>query len=53
MTTAQKRLLEAHGWRFGTAEEFLGLTSEEAAYIELRLKLAAALRELRKRKKLT
>lgn len=32
--------LEAKGWRIGTAEEFLGLTPEEAAVVEIRLKLA-------------
>jgi predicted XRE-type DNA-binding protein len=53
MNRAEKRRLEAHGWKVGTAEEFLGLTPEEAAYVELRLKLAAAVREIRQRKQLT
>jgi len=53
MTRAEKQRLEARGWKFGTAEQFLGLTPEEAAYVELRLKLAAAVRELRQKKQLT
>ena len=31
--TKQKRL-EAAGWRVGDAADFLGLTSEEAAFVE-------------------
>jgi len=32
--TKQERL-EAKGWKFGTAQEFLGLSDEETAYVEL------------------
>ena len=39
--------LEAKGWKFGTADEFLGLTSEESALIDLTLALASSLRERR------
>jgi len=45
--------LEAQGWKVGTTEEFLGLTSEETAYVELRLRLSDAVRQLRKKKRLT
>jgi predicted XRE-type DNA-binding protein len=45
--------LEAKGWKVGTTEEFLGLTSEETAYVELRLRLSDAVRQLRKKKRLT
>jgi hypothetical protein len=31
----QKRL-QAKGWKVGTVKEFLGLSNEEAAYIELK-----------------
>src|SRR2546422_100282 len=41
--TKQERL-EAKGWKFGTAQEFLGLSDEETAYVELRLRLADSLR---------
>jgi len=50
MDKAKSARLEAHGWRVGSTEEFLGLTSEEAAYIELRLKLSDAVREYRKKR---
>jgi predicted XRE-type DNA-binding protein len=53
MDKNKKASLEAQGWRVGSAEEFLGLTPEEAAYIELRLRLSDAVRELRKQKRLT
>lgn len=48
----QERLQQA-GWRVGTAEEFLGLSSAEAAYVELRLKLGEALRARRRRRSLS
>jgi len=53
MRKAKKNRLEKEGWRFGDAQEFLGLSDEEAAYVELRLGLAASLRKRRQRKKLT
>lgn len=37
MNKEKKARLEAHGWRVGLAEEFLGMTPEEAAYVDLRL----------------
>ena len=40
--------LESAGWRVAGAAEFLGLTPEEAAFIELKLALASYLRELRR-----
>ena len=42
MDKAKKARLEAAGWRIGTAEEPLGLTAEEARYVELRLRLSDA-----------
>lgn len=48
MDKSKRERLEAHGWKVGSAEEFLGLTPEEAAYVELRLKLSQAVRELRR-----
>ena len=43
MNPDKRRRLEARGWKFMTVKEFLGLTDEEAAYVELRLKLADGL----------
>jgi ribosome-binding protein aMBF1 (putative translation factor) len=45
--------LEAKGWRFGTAQEFLRLSDEEAAYAELRLRLADSLRRRRQKRNLS
>ena len=53
MDKEKKAHLEAQGWRVGTVEEFLGLSAEEAAYVELRLRLSDAVRDLRRRKRLT
>jgi len=49
----KKKRLEARGWRVGTAREFLGLSAEEEALIELKLQLAASLRRRRLRRRLT
>jgi len=56
MDKEKKARLEAQGWRVGSAEDFLGLlglTPEETAYVELRLKLGDAVREFRNKKRLT
>ncbi len=47
MHDAKKRRLIAKGWRVGGAAEFLGLSPEESAYIELRVRLAEGLRRRR------
>ena len=49
----KKRRLEAKGWKVGSAREFLGLTDEEAAYIDIKLRLAASLRERRQHRGLS
>ena len=53
MKTAKKKSLEAKGWKIGNSKEFLGLSSEEAAYVELKLALSKNLQETRKEKNLT
>jgi DNA-binding XRE family transcriptional regulator len=53
MKTAKKRRLESKGWKVGTAREFLNLSSEEAAYVEVKLALSKNLQEYRREKKLT
>jgi hypothetical protein len=45
MDLEKKARLESQGWRVGSAEELLGLSPEEAAYVKLRLKLSDAVRE--------
>lgn len=53
MDREKRERLEAKGWKVGSAEELLGLTPEESAYVELRLKLSEAVRQLRKERHLT
>jgi predicted transcriptional regulator len=49
----KRRRLEAKGWKVGSAQEFLRLSDEEAAYIDLKVRLATSLRERRQRRRLT
>jgi DNA-binding XRE family transcriptional regulator len=53
VTSARWAALRAKGWRQGSAADFLGLTPEEAAYVELKLHLSVALRTLREQCGLT
>ena len=53
MNSTQKELLKANGWRVGSVKEFLGLSEQESAYIELKLTLGENLRKRRLQKKLT
>jgi DNA-binding XRE family transcriptional regulator len=53
MDSTKKKLLEAEGWRVGSAEEFLGLSKQESDYIELKLALGENLKRRRQQKKLT
>lgn len=47
MRKAKRDRIEQAGWHTGDAADFLGLTPEEAAFIELKLALARHLREIR------
>lgn len=49
----KRRRLEAKGWRIGSAQEFLRLSPEEAAYVDLKVRLAIGLGERRRRRHLT
>lgn len=53
MKKRKRERLEAAGWKVGSAKEFLGLTEEEAAMIEMKLALAKALKQERARQKMT
>jgi predicted XRE-type DNA-binding protein len=53
MSAAKRKRLEAAGWRVGTPQEFLGLSDDEAALIEIRLALSRALRSWRQRQHLS
>src|SRR5712664_1240475 len=53
MDEYKKKRLTAKGWKVGNADEFLGLTPEEAAYVELKLVLSDHLKQQRQQRKLT
>ena len=48
MRQDKRKRLQARGWQVGDAEAFLGLSAQEAAYIELRLTLAEGLKVKRR-----
>jgi DNA-binding XRE family transcriptional regulator len=52
MKPTKRRKLQERGWRLGSAAEFLDLSAQEAAFIELKLALGEALRQRRARDKL-
>jgi len=53
MDAVKRQRLEAAGWRVGNAEDFLGLSPEEVAFIEMKLSLSKRLRQLRLSQKLS
>jgi len=53
MKKSKQRKLEGAGWRLGSAAEFLGLSDEEAAFVETRLALSRSLRSRRTALRLT
>lgn len=53
MDKRKQTRLAKKGWRVGTATDFLDLSAEESAYVEMKLALSEKLKERRARKKLT
>jgi DNA-binding XRE family transcriptional regulator len=53
MRANKRDKLTSKGWKVGSAAEFLGLSPEEEALIELRLRLAQGLRARRTRQRMT
>jgi len=53
MNPAKRKRLESKGWHVGSTKDFLGLSDQEAAYIELKLMLGENLKKRRQEKKLT
>ena len=47
MKNTKRARLAAHGWRVGSAAEFLELTPEEAAFVETKLALSRCVRSRR------
>jgi ribosome-binding protein aMBF1 (putative translation factor) len=53
MRKAKRDRLEKKGWKVGAVREFLQLSDDEAAYVELRLRLANTLRKGRQKRRLS
>jgi predicted XRE-type DNA-binding protein len=53
MRKEKRERLESKGWKVGTVKDFLGLSNEEAAYVELRVRLAENLRRRRQKRNLS
>jgi DNA-binding XRE family transcriptional regulator len=53
MDPNKRERLEAAGWRVGSMQDFLGLSDEEAAFVELKVALSRSLRERRAEQGLT
>jgi hypothetical protein len=53
MSKAERRALEAAGWKFGDYGDFLGLSDAERQIVELRIRLTRGIREARDRAGMT
>lgn len=53
MQPNERKKLEKAGWKVGSVEEFLGLSREESAYIEMKLALSDALKKERAKKRVS
>ena len=53
MLPCKRKKLENSGWKVGTVDEFLNLSSDEAAYIEMKVGLSRSLKERRLKKNLS
>jgi len=53
MDKRKRERLAKKGWKVGSVAEFLNLSAEESAYLEMKLALSEKLKERRRRKKLS
>ncbi|MFC2172480.1 helix-turn-helix transcriptional regulator [Acidobacteriota bacterium] len=53
MDKSKKKRLEKKGWKVGGVKEYLGLSDEEMAYIDMKLSLSQNLRKRRCARKMT
>jgi ribosome-binding protein aMBF1 (putative translation factor) len=53
MEPTKKQKLEAAGWKVSTVSEFLELTPEEEAIIEIRLALSKSVKKMRQKQQLS
>ena len=53
MNESKRKCLAEKGWKVGSAQEFLQLSADEAAYVELKLRLSDSLRIQRQQRNMT
>jgi predicted transcriptional regulator len=53
MKATKREALQRKGWKVGSVDQFLNLSAEEVAYIELKLALSESLRQRRTVEKLS
>ena len=53
MRESKRKKLAEKGWRVGSAKDFLGLSEQEEAFIDLRLRLADGLKSRRQSRGVT
>ena len=53
MKTSRRKKLEAAGWKVGSTSEFLRLSDAEEMLVEMKLALAANVKAMRQRQKMT
>ena len=53
MRKAKQERLKAKGWQIGSADDFLELSPEESAYVDLKLRLSDSLKQRRAQQKLS
>lgn len=53
MKLSKRNKIEKAGWKVGSVSDFLGLSPEESAYIEMKLALSRSLKERRIMKRLS
>lgn len=53
LNTSRRTRLRAAGWKVGNAAELLGLSRDEAALVEMKFRLGAALRRYRLRREIS
>lgn len=53
MKATKQEKLEAKGWKVGSAADFLQLSPEEEAYIDLKLSLSRKLKKMRTKHKMS
>lgn len=53
MKVSKRRKLENAGWKVGSVDEFLELSPEESAYVEMKIALSKFLKERRIKKRIS